>query len=649
METADQETKKDIGPPMNPLVRRLSRLGLSLLTVLSILWALQISAYMGIALFKEQFLAVMLGIALCVIFLIYRANGAKGGKVPWYDLFFSALSLLTLFYVAYDYSRFQMEFPFHTLEMLIIGTIIVIAVMDGLRRVTGKVIFIIVLFFIAYALLGDLVPQPLTGRAVELKQLLIYLGLDSNAGMGMPLTVATTIVILYIFFGELIIHTGGGEFFMDLSMALLGRRRGGPAKVCVIASGLFGMISGSAVSNVATTGIITIPLMKNSGYEAHQSGAIETVAATGGQLMPPVMGAAAFLMAQFLEIGYAQVCIAAAIPAILYYFAAFVQVDLMAARRSVTSIESEKMYPTLRDVIRQGWHFAAPFIVLIITLFIMNVQAEVSAIYAAVTMAVLGSFRSYQGKKLNWNGLVTSFWKTGATMLSLFVIVVAAGFVIGILNITSGSFVLTLFLIQMGGGSLLFLLIMAAVISIILGMGMPTTGVYVILAALVAPAIVQSGVAPISAHLFIFYFGMMSMITPPVALAAYAAATIAKADPMRIGFQAMRLGWTAFIIPFMFVMSPTLLFEGDFLPVVIDCSTVLVGVYIVSVAMIGYFMRDLDPITRILMFMAGFAAVLPGSALHYGYIFNIVGVLGSCLILGREYIVTQRLRTVISR
>jgi len=223
--------------------------------------------------------------------------------------------------------------------------------------------------------------------------------------------------------------------------------------------------------------------MKKSGYQAYQAGAIETVASTGGQLMPPVMGAAAFLMAQFLEIGYAAVCIAAIIPAIMYYFTAFIQVDLIAAKNKI--ISSEKEYPRLLDVLKAGWHFIAPFVALILTLFIMNTEAEISAIYAAAVMAVLGSIFSYKGKKLNWKGFITSFWKGGQHHAVIVVIVAAAGFVIGILNITSGSFVLTLFLIKMGGGNLFVLLVIAAIISIILGMGMPTTGVYVILAALV--------------------------------------------------------------------------------------------------------------------------------------------------------------------
>lgn len=640
------ETQKKSGPPVSsPVVQTLSRVCMGLLPLLSILWGLQISGYLGIPLFKEQFLSVMLGLALCAIFLMHRASKIKGGRVPWHDAFFSVLSLGTLFYVAYDYRRFQIEFPYHTMEMLIIGIIIVVMVLEGLRRTTGKVLFIIVLCFIAYGLVGHLVPQPLTGRQVELRQLLIYLGLDSNAALGMPLNVATSIVILYIIFGEMIIQTGGSAFFMDLSMALLGQRRGGPAKLAVISSALFGTISGSAVSNVATTGIITIPLMKKTGYPDYQAGAIETVASTGGQLMPPVMGAAAFLMAQFLEISYAAVCVAAVIPAILYYFAAFVQVDLMAGKYQI--ISAEKEFPNLRNVLREGWHFAVPFVVLILTLFIMNVEAETSAIYAAAAIAIIGRFRSYKGKRIDLKGFISSFWQAGRTMLSLFVIVAAAGFVIGILNITAGSFVLTLFLIQMGGGSLFLLLLIAAVVSIILGMGMPTTGVYVLLAALVVPALVQSGVFPISAHLFIFYYGMMSMITPPVALAAYAAATISGADAMRIGYEAMRLGWVAFIIPFAFVISPTLILQGDLLGILIDCSTAFIGVYVVSVGMVGYFMKPLSPIMRMIILIAGFAAILPHAALTYGGYMNLVGVLLSCLVLVREYVVTVRLRAAM--
>jgi TRAP transporter 4TM/12TM fusion protein len=540
-----------------------------------------------------------------------------------------------MFYIAFDYRRFQIEFPYGPLDMVIIGTLVVVLVLEGLRRAVGKVLFFIVIFFIVYGLLGHLVPSPFTGRYSRIDNLLIYLGFDANAALGLPLTVATSIVLPFIIFGKLIVKTGGGEFFLDLAMAIMGRRRGGAAKISVISSALFGSISGSAVSNVATTGVMTIPLMTRSGYSRLQAGAIETIASTGGQFMPPIMGAAAFLMAEFLEIAYAEVVIAGLVPALLYYLAVFAQVDLVAARDKITV--TQEHLPLTRDVLKGGWHFIVPFLVMLYCLFILNFEAEIAALYASVAIIAGGSIRAYKGIKLSISNVFSCLWEAGLTMLSLIIIVTAAGFVIGVLNISSGGFVLTMFMIQLGGGQLFILLTIAAIICIILGMGMPTSGVYVLLAALVVPGLVEVGVLPLSAHMFILYFGMMSMITPPIALAAFAAATISGASPMKTGFESMRLGWTAYVVPFLFVLSPTLLLRGDPGQVILNVFTAFVGVYIVSVAVVGYFTRRLNAVHRIVIAIAGLLAMLPDTTFPFGGLISVAGALLGALILGSEF------------
>jgi TRAP transporter 4TM/12TM fusion protein len=540
-----------------------------------------------------------------------------------------------MFYIAFDYRRFQIEFPYGPLDMVIIGTLVVVLVLEGLRRAVGKVLFFIVIFFIVYGLLGHLVPSPFTGRYSRIDNLLIYLGFDANAALGLPLTVATSIVLPFIIFGKLIVKTGGGEFFLDLAMAIMGRRRGGAAKISVISSALFGSISGSAVSNVATTGVMTIPLMTRSGYSRLQAGAIETIASTGGQFMPPIMGAAAFLMAEFLEIAYAEVVIAGLVPALLYYLAVFAQVDLVAARDKITV--TQEHLPLTRDVLKGGWHFIVPFLVMLYCLFILNFEAEIAALYASVAIIAGGSIRAYKGIKLSISNVFSCLWEAGLTMLSLIIIVTAAGFVIGVLNISSGGFVLTMFMIQLGGGQLFILLTIAAIICIILGMGMPTSGVYVLLAALVVPGLVEVGVLPLSAHMFILYFGMMSMITPPIALAAFAAATISGASPMKTGFESMRLGWTAYVVPFLFVLSPTLLLRGDPGQIILNVFTAFVGVYIVSVAVVGYFTRRLNAVHRIVIAIAGLLAMLPDTTFPFGGLISVAGALLGALILGSEF------------
>jgi len=433
---------------------------------------------------------------------------------------------------------------------------------------------------------------------------------------------------------------GGGEFFTDLSFAVTGRTRGGAAKIAVVASALFGSISGSAVSNVVTTGVITIPLMRRGGYSKNDAGAIESVASTGGQLAPPIMGAAAFLMAEFLEIPYMTVAMAAIVPAVLYYFSVFVQVDLMAARDRFAMVDQE--IPRISDVLKRGWHLVIPFAVLLYALFGMNSEPEDAAMMSAVVIVAVGFLRPYREHRLTVRKLLGAFVDTGTSMVELILIVAAAGFVIGILNITGLGFALTLLLVDAVGGNLVPLLLISAVICIVLGMGMPTSGVYVLLAALVGPAIVEAGVDPIAAHLFLLYFGMMSMITPPIALAAFAAAAIAKADAMATGIAAVRIGWASFVIPFIFVGTPALLLKGPPAEIIVDIVEAMVGIFAMSVAVVGFFGRKLGPLTRMGLAALGAASLpLALAGTDWGTI-NLVCAVLVIAALGYRLFLTRR-------
>jgi len=612
----------------------------ALFVVLAILWTFQVASQLGIAVFKEQFLLVSLGLAGAAVYLTVGYDGGRSGRVSTFDWTAAVLMLALPFFIAWDYERFLADAPYRTTEMLVLGAILVVLIMEGLRRVAGLFLFFVVLFFIVYALLAHFVPAPLTGTYSEIVPLTIYLAFDTNALLGAPLTVATTIVVLFIFLGQVLFNTGGGEFFTDIASATMGRRRGGAAKISVVASALFGSISGSAISNVTTTGVITIPLMKKSGYSAVDAGAIESNASTGGQFMPPIMGAAAFLMAEFLELPYATIVVAAIIPALLYYFAIFVQVDLVAARDRIKFVADE--LPQAAVVLRAGWHFIVPFVVLIYALYVLHAEAEIAAMYAVATIAALGALRHYKGRRMNFRNLCDSFWSAGLATTELVMIVAAAGFVIGILNKSGGGFALTLFLVQLGGGHLFLLLLIGAAICIVLGMGMPTTGVYVLLAALVAPALVEAGIDKLPAHMFILYFGMMSMITPPIALAAFAAASLSRADPMATGFAAMRMGWVAYVIPFLFVLSPSLVMQGDVWRIVLNTGSAAIGVYIASVAVIGFFTRPLTVPLRILLGIGGLAAVFPDTAIGAGGLVDMAGIVLGLGLLGREYLLTRR-------
>lgn len=616
--------------------------GAVLLTLGSIAWAFQLYRdWLGLLLFNEQFLAAMLGLGLALVYLIKPARAdTRRDQVPWYDWVLAALSLFGCAYLTVRFPALSEQVTARPLDGLVVAFALVALLIEALRRVAGMTLTFIVACFLVYALVGDLVPGQLAGRPVKLEQLAYYLVWDAGSMLGTPLLVATTIVIAFVFFGQLLLESGGSAFFTEISIALMGRYRGGSAKIAVTASSLFGTISGSAVSNVTSTGVITIPLMRQSGYPAHVAGAIEAVASTGGQLMPPVMGAAAFLMAEFLQVPYRDIVIAATMPALLYYFALFVQTDLMAARAGIARVDDSAI-PPIGQVLRRGGHFLIPFAVLIFALFFLNWSPERSVLAASAVLIVGSLVIGYGGKRLTLGTLVEALRTTGIASLELLVITAAAGFIIGVLNISGLGFSLTLVLLHVGGHNLLLLLVLSAGVCIVLGMGMPTVGVYVLLATLVAPTLVELGVQPMAAHMFVLYFGMMSMITPPVALAAFAAASLAQTDAMKTGWTAVRFGWVAYIIPFLFVRSPSLLLHGDLFSVVVAVFTGIVGVWMVCVAFSGYCMRLIEPPVRIGFAVAGFLLFIPAGALPYGEWTDVAGMALGGILLGREILAAR--------
>lgn len=597
--------------------------------VLSLLWALQAPLYLGWEIDQMQMLSLLLGLATALVFLEFRKSSHH--VLRSLNVLVACLALGVFGWISLEYQRFQLDFPYLTLEMQILSALACLLVLEAIRRTTGWILLGVIGVFFLYAMFGESIPAPLTGNDSALNEIAVYLAFDPNALLGTPLSVVASIVIVFIFFGNLLVKSGCGEFFIDIAMAAMGKRRGSAAKTSIVGSALFGAISGSAVSNVVTTGVMTIPLMKRSGYSGVQAGAIEAIASTGGQLMPPIMGAAAFLMAQSLEIPYAEVVIAALIPALLYYLSVFIQVDLIAARDQLTS--EQQGGRSAGNILMEGWHFIVPFTVLLYAMFAHNVSAELAALYGCVTIVATASVRRYQGHHLTWSGLLTSFPTTGKAVMELTMIVAGAGLVIGLLNISSGGFALTLALVHLGEANLGLLLTISAGVCILLGMGMPTTGVYVLLAALVAPALIEAGVEPIAAHMFILYFGMMSMITPPIALAAFSAATITGDSPMRTGVEAMRLGWVAYVVPLLFVLSPELIMEGAPLDIILVCLVTVVGVHLISVAMVGYFSRKLSMMPRMGLVLLGMGALMPWSLIPLGeWLSPIAAVVGIFLL-----------------
>lgn len=614
------------------------------LTLTGIAWALDLYRLVGLLLFPEQLLAGILALALSLVFLsVPPKKGASRARIPWYDVVAAVIGFSTAAFIAVRFPILAELIADRPVDGVVAGGILILLLVEGLRRTVGNVLTGMIVFFLAYALIGHWVPGVLAGRKIEFPHLIYYLAWDPTAILGIPMKVVSTIVLAFVFFGQILFKSGGSAFFTEISTVLMGRFRGGPAKISVTASALFGSISGSAVSNVVSTGVITIPLMRRGGYRPELAGAIEAVSSTGGQLMPPIMGAAAFLMAEFLEIPYADVVVAALIPSILYYAALFILADLEAARAGITRVD-ESDIPAALPVLKSGWFFPVPFMVLILALFWWNRSPEFSALLSAGVLLLAGFVLGYKGKRLTVRDIFDALRQTGLGILDIIMIGAAAGIVIGVLNISGLGFGLSLALIELSGGNIFLLLLISAFICILLGMGMPTAGVYVLLAALVAPALVELGINQIAAHLFILYFGMMSMITPPVAIAAFAAASLTGADPMRTGFAAVRFGWMAYVIPFLFVASPNLLMQGAPLSIGLTFATVLTGVWLVSVSVVGYFKRPLAPAMRMGFAVAGLLLLFPSGALPGALTADLVGFVLAVLLVSRETFAVQRLR-----
>jgi len=608
----------------------------TVLTLGAVAWSLGLPRYFAWGLYPQQFYAAALALALGTAFLILPARrGRERGRLPWYDAVFAVAGLVAGGYVAARYPQIVNQIFFRPPEAYIPGTVIALLGVEALRRATGWALPIIVVCFILYAMFGDAFPGRLAGRAQDWQKLSGYFAFDVNGILGIPIAVATTIVVAFIFFGNLLTATGGSGFFTDAALLTMGRFRGGSMKIAVVASALFGSVSGSAVANVVATGVVTIPMIKRGGIPAHKAGAIEAVASTGGQLMPPVMGAAAFLMAEFLQVPYSDVVVAALIPGTLYYVALFIQADLESARLGISAIEASEVPPARRVI--GGLHFALSFAVLIYALFSLHWQPERAALGAAAFVVVTAFVFGYDGVRPRIPHLVRSLWRTGFAVIDIILISVGAGMVIGVLNISGLSFNLTYTLVQIGAGNATVLLALSALVCIVLGMGLPTLGVYVILAALVAPALVEVGITPMAAHLYVLYFGMMSMITPPVAIAAFAAAGIAEADPMRTGFEAMRFGWIAYVIPVLFVMSPSLLMIGPAADIALAVVTAVFGVWLGAVAVAGHLFRDVPVPLRLAFAVAALLCLVPAGGFAGAIYTDAAGAVLGVALLVWEY------------
>lgn len=540
----------------------------------------------GVVLVDTAYLFILLGLFLSLAFLAFPAVPAHRARIPWFDWLLFALVMASCFYLASNGSRIVLEGwdliapPTATW----VGAVLVLASLETVRRAGGLPLFVICTLFALFPLYSENLPGFLWGPSITLEELWRAHAMGNESIIGLPMRVTGGLLIGFLIFGSALVVTGGGDFFMAFATALMGKSRGGPAKVAILSSGFFGSLSGSVISNVVTTGQVTIPTMKRSGYPATYAGAVESCASTGGALMPPVMGAVAFVMAEFLNVPYSTIMIAAIAPAVLFYLALLLQTDAYAARNNLKGLAPEDI-PKLGPVLKEGWHFLFCLAMLIYMLVVMRIDSY-APYYATGVLILTSALRRKNrfGPRMAM-ALVTESTKT---IVNIVAIIVGIGMVLGSLSLTGVGGAFSRELLQYAGDNLYLLLGFGALTSFLLGMGMTVTACYIFLAIVLAPALVDGGLDPIASHLFILYWGMLSYITPPVALAAVAASTIAGSNALATGIMAMRLGAILFILPFLFVLHPTLILKGEFFPIVHDVTTAVVAVWLLASAFEGW-------------------------------------------------------------
>jgi len=562
-----------------PASRRLYDLYTGLIPLLGVLWILDIPQRLNLPLVDEELLPWILGIATAAALLKYPYRGTA----VWLNGLLGVVAIATWGWSAINYEAWMVSFAERRPDQWVPGIIALLLMLEAIRKACGIAITVLVWTFIGYALIAHFLPGLLVSPRHSPPALVMYLYADSQGVPGFVLRVIATLVLAFIILGRLMESSGATHFFTELAMRLMGHRRGGPAKVAVVASSAFGMVSGSTVGNIMSTGMVTIPLMKKSGFPPRYAAAIEAVASNGGQIAPPLMGAAAFLIAEFLQIEYRTIVIAAILPAILYFLVLFVQVDAAAVRLGMKSSKPAGGVPIHR-LLLSNWIFIAPIAVLLFLLFAWGWDPALCALTAtAVLFAVMTVRQRSLPRKEQWHALLSG---SGHNMVPIILIGGGAGIVIGVLNGTGLGFQLSLGLAAIGAeAGLFFMLLLSAMIAIILGMGMPTAAVYLVLSVVLGPALVEFGVPVLAAHLFIFYFGVLSMLTPPVAIASFVAASIADSDFWSTSLCALKLGIAAYLIPFLWIYNPALIMQGSLTEIMLVMISAGTGAFLLARAL----------------------------------------------------------------
>jgi len=556
-------------------------------------------------------------LAGCVFLLIPATKRARHDGVPWYDAVLYVLTVAVFGYYALNAHRiisegWEFSAPKEAIWVAYVGWLLIL---EATRRAGGTAVFAVVAVISLYPAFAGHMPGPISGLQQDFSTVAAYHFASSESVLGIPTRAFGELVIGFVMFGAVLQYTGAAPFFNNLAFALFGSVRGGPAKVAIFASGLMGSVSGSVVSNVLTTGVVTIPAMKRTGFSPAYAGGVEACASTGGVLMPPVMGATAFVMASFLGLPYAQIALAALIPSLLFYFGLFVQIDGYAARRGLKGLPRAEL-PSVGATFAEGWQYVFVFVLLVWMLMVLQ-QEAIAPFYSAALLLVINQFS--RRHRLDWKKLGNLVEGICGALGELSALLAGVGLIIGSLSVTGLAGTLANDLVYLAGNNIYVLLVMGAITSFIFGMGMTITACYIFLAIVLAPPLVAAGFDPVAVHLFMLYWGMVSFITPPVALAAFVAAGIARAAPMEVGLQSVRLGSTMYFVPFFFVLNPALILRGHPWEICVVVGTAVLGIWLIASALEGYLV-GLGTLrggiagapARLLLFAAGMAMAMPG-------------------------------------
>lgn len=615
-------------------------------TLLAVNQIFALGFFVNFTMLDGRYLYLITGLMLIMVFITFPSHRSNLNFVPWYDKIIMVMIAVIFSYFAFYAERIILDAWEYAapVEGIVLALVTWVIILEAGRRAGGWPIFFIVLVLSLYPTYADRMPDVIAGIGMPIHDVAIFHVLGEESLFGVALNSFAMLVFGFILFGVALQYTGGGPFFINLAFALLGHMRGGPAKVAIFSSGLMGSMSGGPITNVLTTGPLSIPAMRKVGFSRGYAAGVEACASTGGVLMPPIMGATAFVMASFLGVSYVTIAIAAIVPSVLYFFGLFMQIDAYAARNKLEGLPKPEL-PRLGKVFRDGWYFIAVFVVLIVMLVYM--QREATAPFIATALLLI--INQITGHRMNMDKFLLMVAATGRLMAELAGILAAIGLIVGALAVTGMAGTLANDLVYLAGDNVLILLIMGALTSFVLGIGMTVTAAYIFLAIVLAPALINAGLDPLASHMFIMYWGMLSFITPPVALAAFAAATVAQVSPMRAGWEAMRLGAIIYFIPFFFVLNPALLLQGDASEILQVLSTALVGVALLSAGLQGYLLGfgrlgegQVGLLARGAICLAGLALAVPAGGMYGINQLSLLAISLVFIVIGIGITVAQR-------